>query len=63
DNIPISRNEQIKVEIELPKQADLQPDADGMLIWNLALKPSEKKEVRLKFSVEYPTDVTISALE
>ncbi len=63
DNIPISRNEQIKVELELPKQSDLQSDADGMLIWNLALKASEKKEVRLKFSVEYPTDMTISALE
>ena|GEM_PF-155751 len=63
DNVPISRHEKIKVEIESPKPSELQPTADGFLVWNLELKPGEKKEVRLKFSVEYPTDMTVSALE
>ncbi len=63
DNIPISRNENIKIEIEEPKQALLQPDADGVFIWNFSLKPSEKKDLHLKFSIQYPTDMTISALE
>jgi uncharacterized protein (TIGR02231 family) len=63
ENIPISRNEKIKVNVELPKPDELQADADGFLKWNLELKPGEKKELHLKFSIEYPTDFTISALE
>lgn len=63
DNVPISRNERIKVEVEVPKQGELQPDAEGVLTWNLELRPGEKKELRVKFSIEYPTDMTVSSLE
>ena len=63
ENVPISRNEAIKVVVETPALSEVQPDAEGVLRWNLTLKSGEKKEVRLKFSVEYPTDMTISALE
>ena len=63
ENVPISRNEAIKVMIETPASSEVQPDAEGILRWHLNVKAGEKKEVRLKFSIEYPTDMTISALE
>jgi hypothetical protein len=63
DNVPISRHEKIKVEIESPKPAELQPTGEGFLVWMFELKPNEKRELRLKFSIEYPTDMTVSALE
>ena len=63
DNVPVSRNELIKVAVQEPKSGELEPDAEGRLKWNLNLKPGEKKEIHLKFTVEYPTDMTVSALE
>jgi len=63
DNVPISRNELITVTVEAPEPDELKPDAEGFLRWNLSLKPGEKKDLHLKFSVEYPTDMTVSALE
>jgi len=42
---------------------ELKPDRRRVLRWNLSLKPGEKKDLHLKFSVEYPTDMTVSALE
>jgi len=63
ENVPISRNEAIKVMIETPASSEVQPDAEGILRWHLNVKAGQKKEVRLKFSIEYPTDMTISALE
>jgi uncharacterized protein (TIGR02231 family) len=63
DNVPVSRNELIKVAVQEPRSGELEPDAEGRLKWNLNLKPGEKKEIHLKFTVEYPTDMTVSALE
>jgi uncharacterized protein (TIGR02231 family) len=63
DNVPVSRHEKIKVEIESPKANEAKPTDEGALVWMMELKPSEKREVQLKFSIEYPTDMTVSALE
>ena len=63
DNVPISRNEKILVTVETPRPEELQPDAEGLLRWNMELKPGEKRDIHLKYSIEYPTDFTVSALE
>jgi uncharacterized protein (TIGR02231 family) len=63
DNTPVSRNENIKVVLMSPTADEMKPDADGLLLWNLEMKPGEKKELHLRFSVEYPADLTVSALE
>jgi hypothetical protein len=63
DNMPVSRHEKIRVEIESPKENELKPTAEGVLVWMLELKPNEKRELRLRFSIEYPTDMTVSAME
>jgi hypothetical protein len=63
DNIPISRNEKIKVVLDSPLAEDIKPDAEGLLQWKLEMKPAEKKEIHIRFSVEVPTDLTVSAME
>lgn len=63
DQIPISRNEKIVVEMIAPSPKELAADAAGMLNWKLKLNPGDKRELPLKFSVEYPSDLRISGLE
>ncbi|HTQ30380.1 MAG TPA: mucoidy inhibitor MuiA family protein [Opitutaceae bacterium] len=72
DLVPVSRNEKIVVKLITPAKDDLgTPDApkevsreaDGKLVWRLDLKPGEKREVPLKFSVEYPADLPVEGLE
>jgi uncharacterized protein (TIGR02231 family) len=63
DNIPISRDERIKVALDSPTGDQVKPDAEGKLQWKLDLKAGEKRELPLRFSVEYPADLTVSALE
>ena len=70
--LPVSRNEKIEVSLiapaektvgtkEQPKEATR--EEDGVLVWRIDLKPGEKREVPVKFSVSYPGDVNVSGLE
>jgi uncharacterized protein (TIGR02231 family) len=72
DLLPISRNEKIIVKLigpdpkdvgtkDKPKEVSLEDD--GKMVWRIDLKPSEKREIQYKFSVEYPADVTPTGLE
>jgi uncharacterized protein (TIGR02231 family) len=70
--VPVSRNEKIEVTLLAPAEKDVgttdQPkevtrEEDGKLVWRLDLKPGEKREVPLKFSVEYPADLNVAGLE
>lgn len=63
DNFPVSRNEQIKVALESPKKEDTKISDDGIISWDLRLKPNEKKNLKIKFRVEYPKDLRITGLE
>ncbi|HTB80648.1 MAG TPA: mucoidy inhibitor MuiA family protein [Opitutaceae bacterium] len=72
DVVPVSRNEKIVVKLLTPGEDDLgTPDkpkeitreADGKLVWRLDLKPGEKRELPLKFSVDYPANVPVSGLD
>ncbi len=72
DLVPVSRNEKIVVKLLTPAADDLgTPDApkevsreaDGKLVWRLDLKPGEKRDVPLKFSVEYPADLPVAGLD
>jgi uncharacterized protein (TIGR02231 family) len=63
DQIPVSRHEKIVVKVLAPSERESKPDADGILKWTLSLKPGEKRDVPLKFSVEYPADLPVSGLE
>lgn len=63
DNFPVSRNEQIKVALELPKKEEAKISDDGIISWDLRLKPNEKKTLKIKFRVEHPKDLRITGLE
>ena len=70
--LPVSRNEKIVVKLLTPAEREVGTAAspkeitreeDGKLVWRLDLKPGEKREIPLKFSVEHPADVQVTGLE
>jgi uncharacterized protein (TIGR02231 family) len=61
--VPVSRNEKIVVAVQAPPEQEAKPDADGKLRWTLDLKPGEKRDLAVKFTVDYPTDVKVDGLE
>ena len=63
DNYPISRNEKIKVVLESPSESEAKIDAEGIIVWEISLKPAEERTLGLKFYVEHPKDLSITGLE
>jgi uncharacterized protein (TIGR02231 family) len=63
DQVPLSRHEKIVVKVLAPSEREVKPDADGILKWTLSLHPGEKRELPLKFSIEYPADFPVSGLD
>ena len=63
DQIPVSRNEKVVVKQLAPDARELKPTAEGALKWTLELQPGEKRELTVKFSVDYPNDVNVTGLE
>ncbi len=53
DQIPVTSNKEIQVEIIDISGAKLNSDT-GILEWNLSLDPNENKELIIKYSVKYP---------
>ncbi|MBI5766815.1 MAG: mucoidy inhibitor MuiA family protein [Verrucomicrobia bacterium] len=63
DQLPVSRNEKIVVKQLAPEAKEIKPTAEGALKWTLDLKPGEKRELTLKFSIDHPNDVQVTGLE
>ena len=63
DQVPVSRNEKIVVKVQAPPEKEVKPDAEGELKWTLDLRPGEKRELTVKFTVDYPKDVEVTGLE
>jgi uncharacterized protein (TIGR02231 family) len=71
--LPLTRNEKIVVKLLSPAEkevgtlekpgAEVTREEDNKLVWRLDLKPGEKREIPLKFSVEYPGDIQVTGLE
>jgi hypothetical protein len=53
DQVPVSTNEQIRVEVEETSKAEYNEDT-GLLRWSLKLPASETKKLRLGYEVKYP---------
>lgn len=53
DQFPISENKSVVIE-RLESSNGRVDDKTGKVVWNLVLKPGEKKELTLKYSVKYP---------
>ncbi len=78
DALPVARDEKIVVKLlapaerEFPRPEDaaaeppragLARDAEGRLTWRLDLKPGEKRELALKFSIEHAADLPVVGVE
>jgi len=63
ESIPVSQDEQVKVQIDLPHPEEAKPDAGGILTWQVRLAPGEKREFRVQYSIEAPTDMNVGGLE
>jgi uncharacterized protein (TIGR02231 family) len=63
DQVPLSRNEKIVVRVQMPPEREVKPDDEGLLKWTLDLKPGEKRELTVKFTVEHANDVNVTGLE
>jgi len=63
DNIPVSQNEKIKIEIESPQKDEAKISDNGIIAWDLKLAGGEKKSLNIKFRVAYPKNLRIKGLE
>ena len=61
DNVPKSGQEDVEVSVQDVSGAKYDPET-GELIWKLDLKPGEKRELIIKFSVKYPKKLVITNL-
>jgi uncharacterized protein (TIGR02231 family) len=60
DRIPVSENREIRVSnVKITPAAS--PDSQGILHWDLVLRPKEKREFRISYRVEYPAELVIDA--
>lgn len=58
DRIPVSENKDIKVD-KVTITPPTKPDSQGLLHWKLTLAPGEKRELRVGYQVEYPSELMI----
>lgn len=61
DQVPISQDSRIEVELEDAAGADFNRET-GKLTWKLTLQPLENKEVLLKYNVKYPKGKNIQGI-
>ena len=62
DNIPVSRTDRIEVKdiVITPEPAVKNfNDREGVMLWNLDLAPSEKREINIAFVVSYPKELLL----
>jgi uncharacterized protein (TIGR02231 family) len=61
DQIPVSQDSRIEVELEDAKGAAFQTET-GKLTWNVTLQPQESKEIIVVYNVKYPKGKQINNL-
>jgi len=70
--LPVSRHEKIIVKLIEPAERDIggeasaktfQRDDEGILTWTGTLTPGASRDVTLKFSIEYPNDLSVTGIE
>ncbi|CAN5846362.1 mucoidy inhibitor MuiA family protein [soil metagenome] len=58
DRIPVSENKDIRID-KVTISPVAKPDSQGLLHWDLTLKPGEKRDFRIGYQVEYPAELVI----
>lgn len=54
DQVPVSRRDEIEVTVEDQSKGLINKET-GEVKWNLKMKPSDKKELNLRYKVRYPS--------
>lgn len=62
DQIPVARDEQIKVKLEAADPKPSEQSELGQLEWKLTLDRGAKRSIRFDFSVEYPRSLDVVGL-
>jgi uncharacterized protein (TIGR02231 family) len=62
DQIPVSRQEEIKVRLDSATPRPAQQTELNLLDWELALAPREKQVVRFEYTVEHPATMKVAGL-
>lgn len=62
ENIPVSREDDIKVRLDVVEPKPTKVDELNRMTWNLSLSPHSTTLLRYEFSVEAPRDVPITGL-
>jgi uncharacterized protein (TIGR02231 family) len=62
DQIPVARNEQIKVKLELTRPAPTEQSDLNLLEWHLTLPAGAKQQIAYEFVVEHPPALRITGL-
>ncbi len=62
DQLPLSYQEEIKVQINQINPEPNKTDKQNFLTWKINLAPKEKKTITLDFQVEYPEGKTVRGL-
>ncbi len=62
EQLPISRNEQIKVRLNR-SNPQIQLGEMGILEWQLTLPPQERREIYYQFNVEHPPELMVVGLD
>jgi hypothetical protein len=58
DRVPVSENKDIKVtKVRIAPLT--KPDSRGLLHWELTLKPKERRQFRISYQVEYPSELVL----
>lgn len=55
NHVPVSESTNVKVS-NLHILPECRPDAQGLVRWEVTLAPKEKRELRLEYTLEYPTE-------
>ena len=63
DQLPISHNEKIKIELLVPKELEEKLNAIKELKWDLKLNAGETKIIPLNFTIEFPNNISVYGLE
>ncbi len=58
DRVPVSENKDIRVD-KVNIAPVVKPDTQGIVRWELTLKPGEKREFRIGYQVEYPSELVL----
>ncbi len=62
DQLPISQNTKIEIKDQAITPEPSKKDEKGVLTWTLTLEPQEKKEILIRFTIEYPKGSNIRGI-